>query len=115
MGKRLCVNPSEKWDYEPPGGGTFTVGVIPKEVMVSVLDLMTKGNIIEAQWMACKYGVKGHAGLSYSDGKDVEFKIATDDRGRTVVSDETLEVYRVSQVCDPVAAECVSKGKGPKA
>lgn len=97
---------------------TLTVGAIPNEIgekitelgisnfdaikaneigdEAKVLEIMSK-NIAEVNKMVmllCKYGIRGHKGLEYSDGSPVPCNTEEEkDTGYTILTEETLNLY----------------------
>lgn len=109
----VCINPDEIREYET-GGGKFRIGVLTKDIASKVLAEINAKNFLEAHWLACRHGVKGHEGLAYADGTAVPFIMEKDAKGREVVAEKTLNVYLVSQVLIELGAEIVDRGAGPK-
>ncbi len=106
----VCVDPASTREYRI-GGGVFRIGVLPRDIHGQVLELR-KGRALDTLWLAARYGVKGHEGLSFEDGKPVPFNTEKDAKGREVVSEATLDVYRATGVLPEIASEVFMKGAG---
>ena len=114
MAGLVVVNPEAEYEYRIDAG-TFRIGGLTKDVLMKVQDLLRERRALEANWLAVKCGIKGHAGLEFEDGTPVPFNTEKDSKGRTVVAESTLMVYARSTLMGEMAAELYLKGSGPKA
>jgi hypothetical protein len=108
----VCIDPAETRAYRI-GGGTFKLGVLPRDIYGRFLKAK-KDLDFEDFWEAVRHGVQGHEGLVYPDGKPVLFKQEKDRRGRLVVSEETMGVYHATGIVTELASEVFTKGGGPR-
>lgn len=116
----ICIDPDETWDYVVKGDGdqeaVFTLGVIPEGIYREITrkngPVNDNGHSLSIE--LCRYGVKGHRGLAFKKGDqivEVPFATEKDEKGRTVVSQKTLEVYYASGFFAFLGLKILTRGK----
>lgn len=113
MEKLVAVRPDSTVDVEIKGV-IFQVGIIPQHIYAKWIEIGTKMHsgkmkgeeMLEAQKEIVRFGVKGHKGLSYEDGEEVEFAQAKMPiRGKVymVVREDILDIYYSSKIINPLS------------
>lgn len=115
MGKLVCVDPKSTIEVEIEGA-KFKIGVLAMGVQERMA-LVQKGRPFESVSLAVRYGVKGHEGIEYEDGRPVPFKTEKDADGIEVVSQETMDVYyqALGEKFGALANHAMERSLSPKA
>ena len=110
----ICTRPDATRDFEYSKGGSFKIGVIPRDVKHRISQFFIKDEDGEAYAEAVRYGIKGHSDLAFEDGTEVPLKMTKDTKERDIVASETIDIYHATEILVPLGCECLNKGAAVK-